>query len=135
MEVRRVRLLPNSNVGKPSCRLGYGTLHGVRFGINVGQIGTKWDKSGIFSDQTLLHFGSATNLWFLSAVFGYFWFVESIFTKNVSYKVWDLSKSIQSYLKTYLILSFQYNLRKKVNKLHTFYTLSTENKMIVWFLS
>ena len=133
--MRRVRLLPNSNVGKPSCGSGYGTLRGVGFGINVGQIGTKWDKSGIFSDQTLLHFGSATNLWFLSAVFGYFWFVESIFTKNVSYKVWDLSKSIQSYLKTYLILSFQYNLRKKVNKLHTFYTLSTENKMIVWFLS
>ena len=31
---------------------------GVRFGLKVGQIGPKWDKSGTFSDQILVHFGA-----------------------------------------------------------------------------
>ena len=33
-------------------------FQGVRFGPKVGQIGPKWDKSGTFSDQISVHFGS-----------------------------------------------------------------------------
>ena len=31
---------------------------GVRFDSKVGQIGPKWDKSGTYSDQISVHFGS-----------------------------------------------------------------------------
>ena len=31
---------------------------GVGFGSKVGQIDCKWDKSGTFSDQISVHFGS-----------------------------------------------------------------------------
>ena len=32
----------------------------TRFGLKMGQIGPKWDKSGTFSDQIPVHFGSSS---------------------------------------------------------------------------
>ena len=37
------------------------TIEDVRFWPKVGQIGTKWDKSGTFSDKISVHFGSANH--------------------------------------------------------------------------
>ena len=34
------------------------SIRNVRFGLKVSHIGPKWDKSGAFSDQISLHFGS-----------------------------------------------------------------------------
>ena len=37
---------------------GYVLTRDGRFGSKVGQIDPKWDKSGTFSDQISVHFGS-----------------------------------------------------------------------------
>ena len=43
------------NLGTPEpCRSGWRGRDG-RFGSKVGQNGTKWDKSGAFSDQVSVH--------------------------------------------------------------------------------
>ena len=34
----------------------------ARFGTKVGQIGYKWDKFGIFSDQISVNFGNKSDL-------------------------------------------------------------------------
>ena len=34
----------------------------VRLGLQLGYIGTKWDKSGTFSDQYFVHFGSVSQM-------------------------------------------------------------------------
>ena len=52
----------------------------ARIGPKVGQIGHKWDKSGTFSDQISVHFGSA----------------EPKCTEIRSENVWDLSYFGQS---------------------------------------
>ena len=48
---------PQSAVGSPHCGV---TIGDVRFGPKVGQISHKLDKSGTFSDQISVHFGSVS---------------------------------------------------------------------------
>ena len=47
------------SLARLSARLQEMSHRGVSFDFKVGQIGPKWDKSGNFSDQISVHFGSA----------------------------------------------------------------------------
>ena len=53
----RANLVKLVTLGKSQSRAPHQVTN-RRFGLKVGQIGPKWDKSGIFSDQNSLHFGS-----------------------------------------------------------------------------
>ena len=53
-------ILLTDSIYYPYCIRSCKSIRDRRFGYKVGQIRPKWDKSGTFSDQISVHFGSAS---------------------------------------------------------------------------